>query len=159
MYHVSAQGVDERMINVHYYCYYYASRKILSVEELETLPAGTKPRTLHHWSPGGERRGKRKPQIIFFDRTREGYCQPDKHWNRFKGNIGQTSERQGGVHSYGLFRAHRYHLELNWTELIWLKYNTLIGTSTITTIFIVSLHPHPHSSCSWWGARSPLVAN
>ena len=23
MYHVSAQGVDERMINVYYYCYYY----------------------------------------------------------------------------------------------------------------------------------------
>ena len=23
MYHVSAQGVDERMINVHYYYYYY----------------------------------------------------------------------------------------------------------------------------------------
>ena len=23
MYHVSAQGVDERMIIVHYYCYYY----------------------------------------------------------------------------------------------------------------------------------------
>ena len=25
MYHVSAQGVDERMINVHYYYYYYDS--------------------------------------------------------------------------------------------------------------------------------------
>ena len=25
MYHVSAQGVDERMINVHYYYYYYLS--------------------------------------------------------------------------------------------------------------------------------------
>ena len=23
MYHVSAQGVDERMLNVHYYYYYY----------------------------------------------------------------------------------------------------------------------------------------
>ena len=23
MYHVSAQGVDERLINVHYYYYYY----------------------------------------------------------------------------------------------------------------------------------------
>ena len=34
--------------------------KIGSVEELETLPAGSKPRTLHHRSPGGERRGKRK---------------------------------------------------------------------------------------------------
>ena len=25
MYHVSAQGIDERMINVHYYYYYYIS--------------------------------------------------------------------------------------------------------------------------------------
>ena len=30
------------------------SRKILSVEELETLPADTKPRASHHRSPGGE---------------------------------------------------------------------------------------------------------
>jgi len=37
-----------------------ASRKISSVEELETLPAGAKPRTSHHRSPGGDRRGKRK---------------------------------------------------------------------------------------------------
>ena len=37
-----------------------ASLKIRSVEELETLPAGTKPRTSHHRSPGGDRRGKRK---------------------------------------------------------------------------------------------------
>ena len=37
-----------------------ASRKIRSVEELETLPAGTKLKTSHHRSPGGKRRGKRK---------------------------------------------------------------------------------------------------
>ena len=37
-----------------------ASRKILSIEELETLPAGTRPRTWHLRSLGGERRGKRK---------------------------------------------------------------------------------------------------
>ena len=37
-----------------------ASGKILNVEKLETLPAGTKPRTSHHRSPGGERRGNRK---------------------------------------------------------------------------------------------------
>ena len=29
MYHVSAQGVDERMINVHYYYYYYYSRTVV----------------------------------------------------------------------------------------------------------------------------------
>ena len=32
----------------------------LNVEALETVPGGTKPRTSHHRSPGGERRGKRK---------------------------------------------------------------------------------------------------
>ena len=37
-----------------------ASRKFWSVEKLETLPSGTKPRTSHHWSPGWERRWKRK---------------------------------------------------------------------------------------------------
>ena len=37
-----------------------ASRKIWCIEELETLHAGTKPRTSHHRSPGGERRWKRK---------------------------------------------------------------------------------------------------
>ena len=37
-----------------------ASRKTWNVEELESLPAGTKPRTSHHRSPGGERRGKTK---------------------------------------------------------------------------------------------------
>jgi len=44
-----------------------ASWKISSVEELETPSAGTKPRPLHHRSPGGERRGK----TIFLERTRE----------------------------------------------------------------------------------------
>ena len=37
-----------------------ASRKIWSVEDLETLSEGIKPRTSHHRSPGGESRGKRK---------------------------------------------------------------------------------------------------
>jgi len=33
---------------------------IVIIKKLETLPAGTKPRTSQHRSPGGERRGKRK---------------------------------------------------------------------------------------------------
>ena len=32
MYHVSAQGIDERMINVHYYYYYLAWTLVLSVD-------------------------------------------------------------------------------------------------------------------------------
>ena len=37
----------------------------------------------------------------------------DEHQNRFKCHIGETSERQGGAHNYGLFWVHKYHLELN----------------------------------------------
>ena len=33
--------------------------------------------------------------MIFLERTREGHRQSDEHWNRFKGNVGQTSERLG----------------------------------------------------------------
>ena len=47
----------------------------LNVENLETLPAGTKSRTSHHRSPGGERRGK----TIFPERTREGHRHSKEH--------------------------------------------------------------------------------
>ena len=55
--------------------------------ELETLPAVTKPRTSHHRSPGGERRGKRKRWKFFLKRTREDRHQTDEHWNCFKGIV------------------------------------------------------------------------
>ena len=28
----------------------------------------------------------------------KGHHQPGEHWNRFKGNVGETSERRGGAH-------------------------------------------------------------
>ena len=31
--------------------------------------------------------------------AREGHCQSDEHWNRFKGNVGETSERRGAAHT------------------------------------------------------------
>ena len=40
-------------------------RSEVCVQELETLPAGTKPKTSHHRLPGGERRWKRKRRTIF----------------------------------------------------------------------------------------------
>ena len=91
-----------------------SSRKISNAEELETLPAGTKPRASHHRSPGGERRGKRKRYTIFLERTREGHCQSDERWSCFKGNVGENIWETGWS-VCELFRAHRYHLELNWT--------------------------------------------
>ena len=36
--------------------------------------------------------------MILLQRMREGHHQSDEHRNRFNGNIGETSERQGGVH-------------------------------------------------------------
>ena len=59
---------------------------------------------------------KRKRSTIFLERTREGHRQWDEHWNL--GKVGETAE---GWSAYGLFRAHRYHLELNWTVNIKLK--------------------------------------
>ena len=59
------QHIEQQVGNHHMWL---ASRKIWSVEELETLPAGTKPRTSHHRSPGGERREKSKRWTIFLDR-------------------------------------------------------------------------------------------
>ena len=40
---------------------------------------------------GSERRSSLK-------RMREGHCQSEEHWSRLKGNVGKTSERQGGAH-------------------------------------------------------------
>ena len=56
---------------------------------------------------------KRRRQMIFLDRTREGRRQSDEHWNSFKGTLVKRL-RDGGWRGYGLFRTHRYHLGLNW---------------------------------------------
>ena len=42
-----------------------------------TLPAGATPRTSHHRSPCGERRGKRKRSTTFLERTRDGHHQSE----------------------------------------------------------------------------------
>ena len=36
--------------------------------------------------------------MIFLERTREGRRQSDEHWNRFKGDDGETSDRRDGAH-------------------------------------------------------------
>ena len=38
-------------------------------------------------------------------------------WNCFKDNAGEAFGRQGRAHNYGLFRAPRYDLELNWCRV------------------------------------------
>ena len=91
-----------------------ASRKIWSVEELERPSAGTKPRASHHRSPGGERRGKKKRWTIFLERTRG----PSSVRRTLEPFQRQRLEDfwETGWSACGLFRAHRYYLELNWTE-------------------------------------------
>ena len=32
------------------------------------------------------------------ERTREGHRQSDEHWNRLKGDVGETSKRRDGAH-------------------------------------------------------------
>ena len=51
---------DRLASNWRNYSKYLTPRKIWSVEELETLRVSTKPRTLHHRSPGGDRQRRRK---------------------------------------------------------------------------------------------------
>ena len=91
---------------------WHVSWKILSAEELETLPGGTKPRTSHHWSAGGKITWLWQP--IFLEMTREGHCQSDNHWNHFKGNVRETFERQGETHNYISF-SECTDTNLNWT--------------------------------------------
>ena len=49
--------------------------------------------------------------MIFLERTREGHCHSEEHWNHLKGDIRETFERQDGMHA-GFFER-IYHLELN----------------------------------------------
>ena len=46
------------------------------------------------------------------ERTREGHRHSDEHWNRFKGDVGETSERRAGAHM-----GFSERLELNGTAI------------------------------------------
>ena len=90
------------------------------------LATGTKPRTSHHRSPGGERRGKRKRSTRFLDRTREGHRQWDEHRKCFGDNAGETSERWGGAHmSFSEWTDTILNLtEFNWRGRNWMNVQT-----------------------------------
>ena len=67
----------------------------VSVEELETLPAGTEPGTPDRLIDRMEDRASVERGgvlTICLERTREG------HREMLKGNVGKTSERRGGAH-------------------------------------------------------------
>ena len=52
--------------------------------------------------------------MIFSERIREGQRLSDEHWNCFKGNVGETSERWGGAY---MGFSENIDTILNWTEL------------------------------------------
>ena len=63
-------------------------------------------RTIDHQEKRSVERGSARQSSL--KGMREGRCQSDKLWNRFRGNAGETSEGQGA--------AYTYQLELNWTD-------------------------------------------
>ena len=107
-----------------------ASRKIWNVEELETLPPSTEPRTSHHRSPGGERRS-------MISLERKGHRQSDQHWNCFKGNAGETSERRDGA-CMGF--SELLGATLNWTKLTREQHSVIIEWICLQSK-VVAYHP------------------
>ena len=55
---------------------------------------------------------------IFLQMIREGHRQSDEHWNCFKGNSGDISERQGRAH---MGFSKRIDTILNRTTLLWVR--------------------------------------
>ena len=87
-----------------------------------------------------------------------------------KATLGKTPGRRGVAHNYGLSRAHRYHLELIWTEL---NLELLQGSGHCATAFsIESWTPHHRSpgggrrrkeealnGLPWLGGREMAIVN
>ena len=72
------------------------SLDLFNAEELETLPAGTKPRLSDHRSPGGERcRKENAPDDLPYKSKNR---QPDERWNCCPGDVGENCERRDGAH-------------------------------------------------------------
>ena len=95
-----------------------ASRKIWSIKEPETAPAGTKPRTsiTDRLEQKGIERGSAGRSSL--TKTRKGHGQSDQGWTYFKGDTGKT-----GRNAYGLFGVENLP---SWTEL-----NTTITTNKL----------------------------
>ena len=95
-----------------------ASLKTYSVEELETLHAGTKPRAPHHWSPGGQMHRKRKHSRVFLERMKKGHRQSGTHWQNgtiSKARLGKPQRDRAKKHIIMGFPKHLDTI-LNCTE-------------------------------------------
>ena len=82
------------------------------------LPAGTKSRSSHHRSPGGERRGKRKRTLDDLPwKDERGPSSNRRTLELFQRQSWRSFwQRRVERMNYRLFREHRYHLELKWTH-------------------------------------------
>ena len=98
-----------------------------SVEELETLPAGTKTRTSHHRSPGEERHIKRKRQTTFLEKNEKRPSSIRRTLEPFQRQSWKTSERLGGAHNISGF-SERIHTILKRNELYTFKQKALSET-------------------------------
>ena len=92
------------------------SWKTWSVEGLETLPAGTNPRTSHHWMPGGDGLRKRQRLMLCF-RTTMVIINKANTNTVWKATLGKLPKN--GVEHIWVFQSmYIYHLELNSTERV-----------------------------------------
>ena len=94
-----------------------ASWKVWSVEELETLPAGTKPRIPHPWWPTGERHGNGKHSMMITERMRES-----SHTNVvtvLTAAVGTFKFGEMVWSTYGHSACIALYIILNWTERNW----------------------------------------
>ena len=84
----------------------------------------------------------------------EGGPSSIKHWNRFKGDIGKTSDRQGGAHVG--FSEHIYTI-LNWTTqwFVWCSVSEVgKDTLTVTRLFLlVFMYNIWWSPTSWYHSQ------
>ena len=74
---------------------------------------------------------KEKSSTISLERMRKGHRKSDQHWNVFKGDTVESSERWGGEHM-GFPQAHRYNLELNQIHIY------ISNTSATSVMYSVS---------------------
>ena len=90
----------------------------------------------------------------------KGHYYSDQHWNCFKGNVGETSERQGGAH---MGFPERTDTILNWAEWNWTQMKKLraiqIKTWSVWSVSFCSLLTCSQSNChNCWHEVHELVS-
>ena len=89
--------------------------------------------------------GNRKRETIFLEGTREDHRQSDEHWNRFNGNVGETSERRTGGN---MGFSERIDTILNWTALLGYRLSLSCGCRHV---FVLTGEVSVYVSSQWAG--------